>query len=133
MKRLLKATKALIKNISNKKAPQSGAFLFLNFLFFSSGKEPGKIHKNPKDKKDRNTADEIKFFSENGSKKFKNGVSGCSVKEEKVYVKNFVKEINRNTFAKKEQKHLRKPSEIRPETARKQKKRIHNQKNVNGI
>ena len=107
--------------------------MFLNFLFFSSGNVPWKIHKNPKDKKDRNTADEIKFFSENGSKKLKNGVSGGSVKEGKVYVKNFVKEINRNTFAKKEQKHLRKPSEIRPETARKQKKRIHNQKNVNGI
>ena len=129
----MKAIKGLIKNISNKKAPQSGAFLFLNFLFFSSGNVPGKIHKNPKDKKDRNTADEIKFFSENRSKKFKNRVSGGSVKEEKVCSENFVKEINRNAFAKKKQKNLRKPSEIRFKTARKQKKRIHNQKNVNGI
>ena len=108
-------------------------FLFLNFLFFSSGNEPGKIHKNPKDKKDRNTADEIKFFSENRSKNFKNGVVFGSVKEKEVYVKNFVKEINRNTFTKNKQKNLRNPSEIRFKTSRKQKKRIHNQKNVNGI
>ena len=126
----MKATKGLIKNISNKKAPQSGAFLFLNFLFFSSGKEPGKIHENPKNKKDRNTADEIKFFSENRSKKFKNRVSRGSVKEEEVRTDNFVKEINRNTFAKKKQKDLRKPFKIRLETARKQKKRIHNEQNV---
>ena len=129
----MKVTKGLIKDISNKKAPQSGAFLFLNFLFFSSGNIPRGIHKNPKDKKDRNTADEIKFFSENGSKKFKNRVSGGSVKEKEVCVKNFVKKINRNAFAKKKQNNLRKPSEIRLETARKQKKRIHGQKNVDGI
>ena len=126
----MKAIKGLIKNISNKKAPQSGAFLFLNFLFFSSGKEPGKIHENPKNKKDRNTADEIKFFSENRSKKFKNRVSRGSVKEKEVRTDNFVKKINRNTFAKKKQKDLRKPFKIRLETARKQKKRIHNEQNV---
>ena len=114
----MKAIKGLIKNILNKKAPQSGAFLFLNFLFFSSGKEPWKIHKNPKKKKDRNTADEIKFFSGNRSKKFKNRVSRGSVKEEEVRTDNFVKKINRNTFAKKKQKDLRKPFKIRPETAR---------------
>ena len=132
-KRLLKVTKALIKNISNKKAPQSGAFLFLNFLFFSFRKEPGEIHNEPNDRKKGRKTDEIKFVSENGSKNFKNRVSGGSVKEEKVYVKNFVEEINRNGFAKKKQKHLRKPSEIRFETACNKKKRIHNEKNVDGI
>ena len=95
--------------------------------------EPGEIHNEPNDSKKGRKTDEIKFVSENGSKNFKNRVSGGSVKEEKVRTDNFVKKINRNTFAKKEQKHLRKPSEIRLETARKQKKRIHGQKNVDGI
>ena len=108
-------------------------FLFLNFLFFSSGNIPRGIHKNPKDKKYRNAADEVKIFSENRSKNFKNGVVFGSVKEEKVCSDNFVKKINRNTFAKKKQKDLRKPFKIRLETARKQKKRIHNKKNVDRI
>ena len=74
------------------------------FLFFN--KIPGKIHENPKDEKDRNAADEIKFFSENGSKKLKNGGVFGSVKEEKVCSENFVKEIDRNGFAEKKQKKL---------------------------
>ena len=65
-------------------------FLFLNFPGFSLGNIPWKIHKNPKKQKKRNTADKIKFVSENGSKKFKNRVLGSSVKEKEVYVKNFV-------------------------------------------
>ena len=92
-----------------------------------------KIHKKPNDRKKGRKTDEIKFVSENGSKNFENRVSGGSVKEEKVHIKNFVEEINRNGFEKKKQKHLRKPSEIRLETARNQKKRIHNKKNVDGI
>ena len=73
---------------------------------FSFRKIPGEIHKKPKNQKKGKEPDEVKFLSENGSKKFKNGVSGGSVKEKEICTQNFVEEINRNTFAKKEQKHL---------------------------
>ena len=92
-------------------------FFLFDFRFFLSAKIPGKIHCRPDNKKNGNTSDKIKVFSEDGNKNFKKRVFVRSVKEEKVCIKNFVKEKYRNTFTKKKQKNFRNSSEIRTETA----------------
>ena len=102
-------------------------------MFFLFDEIPGKIHNRPYNNKKEGHSEEIKIFSEDTNKDFKNRVVIRSVEEEEVCIQNFVDEENRNTFAKKKQKYLWKTLYARFKSAGKKQKRIHNKQNMDRV